>query len=68
MSNHRDYTILIVEDEPDILSLLQEHFAEEGYMTLTATTGTEAIIRAKTKHPDIILLDVMMPGMSGFDV
>ena len=68
MSNHRDYTILIVEDEPDILSLLQEHFAEEGYKTLTATAGADAIVQAKTRHPDIILLDVMMPGMSGFDV
>ena len=68
MGNHRDYTILIVEDEPDILSLLQEHFAEEGYKTLAATSGTEAIMQAKSKHPDVILLDVMMPGMSGFDV
>ena len=68
MSKHPDYTILIVEDEPDILSLIQEHFTEEGYQTLTAAAGTEAITQAKTKHPDIILLDVMMPGMSGFDV
>jgi DNA-binding response OmpR family regulator len=68
VNNHSDYTILIVEDEPDILSLLQEHFAEEGYKTLAATSGTEAIMQAKTKHPDVILLDVMMPGMSGFDV
>ena len=68
VSNHADHTILIVEDEPDILSLLQEHFAEEGYKTLTATAGTEAIMQAKAKHPDVILLDVMMPGMSGFDV
>ena len=68
VNNHSDYTILVVEDEPDILSLLQEHFAEEGYKTLAATSGTEAIMQAKTKHPDVILLDVMMPGMSGFDV
>jgi DNA-binding response OmpR family regulator len=68
VNNHSDYTILIVEDEPDILSLLQEHFAEEGYKTLAATSGTDAIMQAKTKHPDVILLDVMMPGMSGFDV
>ena len=68
VNNPPDYTILIVEDEPDILSLLQEHFAEEGYKTLAATSGTEAIMQAKTKHPDVILLDVMMPGMSGFDV
>ena len=68
MNNHPDYTILIVEDEPDILGLLEEHFAEEGFKTLTATAGADAIVQAKTKHPDLILLDVMMPGMSGFDV
>ncbi len=48
--------------------LLQEHLTEEGYATLTATTGTEAIVQAKARRPDLILLDVMMPGMSGFDV
>ena len=62
------HTILIVEDEPDILTLLQEYLTEEGYATLTAKTGMEAIVQAKASHPDLILLDVMMPGMSGFDV
>lgn len=59
---------MIVEDEPDILGLLTEHFTEEGYVTLSAATGTDAIMQAKNKRPDLILLDVMMPGMNGFDV
>lgn len=68
MSDVAPHKILIVEDEPDILSLLSDHLAEEGYTTLTATTGTDAIVQAKKEQPDLILLDVMMPGMSGFDV
>ena len=68
MNNHPEQTIMIVEDEPDILGLLTEHFTEEGYGTLTASTGTDAIMQAKKKRPDLILLDVMMPGMNGFDV
>ena len=61
-------TILIVEDEPDILGLLADHLSEEGYATLTAPTGTDAIVRAKEGRPDLILLDVMMPGRDGFAV
>ena len=61
-------TLLIVDDEPDILLLLDQHLQDDGYHTLTATTGTEAISLARSRHPDLILLDVMMPGMSGFDV
>lgn len=68
MDSSVGHTILVVEDEPDILSLLNEHFTAEGYMVLTSSTGTDAIVQAKLKHPDIILLDVMMPGMNGFDV
>jgi len=61
-------TILIVEDEPQIQTLLSEHLTDEGYAVLTASTGTEALVQAKAVTPDLILLDVMMPGMSGFDV
>jgi DNA-binding response OmpR family regulator len=60
--------VLIVDDEPDILLLLEQHLQEDGYRTLRAITGTEAIALARARHPDLILLDVMMPGMSGFDV
>ncbi|GAC1437261.1 MAG: hypothetical protein NVSMB65_11500 [Chloroflexota bacterium] len=61
-------TILVVDDEPDILLLLDQHLQDDGYATLTAATGTEAIALARGQRPDLILLDVMMPGMSGFDV
>lgn len=68
MTTRRGYKILIVEDEPDILSLLEEHLGDDGYTVLTAATGTEAVVLAKADRPDLILLDVMMPGMNGFDV
>ncbi len=68
MTSSSSHKILIVEDEPDILGLLADHLGEEGYTTVTAGTGTEAIVQAKREQPDLILLDVMMPGMSGFDV
>ena len=61
-------TILVVEDEPDILDLLIEHFEAEGYVVQAAKTGMEAIVKAKARPPDLVLLDIMMPGMNGFDV
>jgi DNA-binding response OmpR family regulator len=62
------FSILVVDDEPDLLLLLEEHLTQEGYQVITATTGMQAITKAREEHPDIILLDVMMPGVSGFDV
>lgn len=62
------YRILVVDDEPDLLVLLEEHLTQEGYAVITATTGMQAISIARAEQPDLILLDVMMPGVSGFDV
>lgn len=66
--NEKSFHILVVDDEPDLLLLLEEHLRQEGYAVTTATTGMQAITRAREDQPDIILLDVMMPGVSGFDV
>jgi DNA-binding response OmpR family regulator len=68
MQHARQYTVLIVDDEPDVLALLEEHLAAEGFLALTAKTGMEAISKARTERPDVLLLDVMMPGVNGFDV
>jgi DNA-binding response OmpR family regulator len=62
------FRILVVDDEPDLVVLLEEHLTQEGYRVSTATTGMQAITRARQEVPDLILLDVMMPGVSGFDV
>ena len=68
MSSAAAYTILVVEDEQDIRTMLAEHLEDEGYTTLTASNGQEALAVAQRARPDLILLDVMMPGMNGFDV
>lgn len=60
--------ILAVEDDTFLLSLLSGKLAESGYSVVTATTGTDGLAKAKLEHPDIILLDVMLPDISGFEV
>jgi DNA-binding response OmpR family regulator len=62
------HRILVVDDEPDLLMLLEEHLSQEGFQVLTASAGMQAISKARAERPDLILLDVMMPGVSGFDV
>ncbi|MEL7220014.1 MAG: response regulator [Bacteroidota bacterium] len=61
-------TILLVDDEPNILRALKFLFSQKGFHVLTASNGTEGIIKARTHKPNIIILDVMMPGMDGFEV
>lgn len=62
------YTILIVDDESDILDLLQYNIEREGYKVLLASDGEEAVKVAKKHRPDLILLDIMMPKMDGIEV
>ena len=59
--------ILIVDDEKDILELLDYHLLKEGYKTMKASNGKEAILIAKDFLPDLVLLDLMMPEMDGFE-
>lgn len=61
-------TALIVDDEPNIRWLLSQELVEAGYAVLEAANGTEAVAMARRHQPTIILLDVMMPDISGFDV
>ena len=60
--------ILIVEDEQDILQLITFHLQAEGFATLTALNGIKGLELAKEQIPDIILLDLMLPGMDGLEV
>lgn len=60
--------ILIADDEPDILEIIQFNLQAEGYEVFTAKNGNEAIDEAKKHHPDLIILDIMMPGKNGIDV
>ncbi len=60
--------LLVVEDEPNILELLSASLRYAGFDVLTATGGTEAVQAAQRHRPDLIVLDVMLPDMDGFDV
>ncbi len=61
-------TVLIVEDESDILNLIDWHLRAEGYNTLKASDGGKAIETAEKKRPDLILLDLILPGIDGLEV
>lgn len=63
-----DGTILIVEDEQNINDILKFTFTKEGYKTLSAFDGVTGLDMALSEKPDLILLDVMLPGMDGFEV
>ena len=60
--------LLIVDDNEQITSILNEYMKKEGYDTITALDGEEALLKFKEDEPDIILLDVMMPKKDGFSV
>jgi DNA-binding response OmpR family regulator len=60
--------ILIVEDEPDMVLGLKDNFEFEGYEVATAADGQQGLERARTLKPDLIVLDVMLPKMSGLEV
>lgn len=65
--NRGDYKILVVDDVVSNVLLLKILLTNEGFQIITANNGEECIETAKTEKPDLILLDVMMPGISGFD-
>jgi DNA-binding response OmpR family regulator len=68
MSAVADTTVLLVDDEPDIRRILQFTLAAEGYEVSTAGDGDEAVAMAEELCPDVMILDVMMPGRDGFAV
>lgn len=60
--------ILIVDDEPNIVVSLEFLLGQEGYRVAVARDGEEALRRAEQLRPDLVLLDVMLPGLDGFEV
>jgi signal transduction histidine kinase/DNA-binding response OmpR family regulator len=60
--------VLVVDDDPNLRELVRQQLTERGYDVRQASDGAEAIRMARQQKPDLILLDVMMPGISGFDV
>lgn len=66
--DNRSWKILIADDEPDILELLQYTLLKEGYQVITAQDGNEAVQKAQQTLPDLVILDIMMPGKNGVEV
>jgi two-component system phosphate regulon response regulator PhoB len=60
--------VLVVDDEPDIVALVAYHLAKAGYRVSTAATGPDTIRAAREERPALVVLDLMLPGMSGFEV
>jgi two-component system phosphate regulon response regulator PhoB len=60
--------VLVVDDEPDIVALVAYHLAKTGYRVSTAASGSDALTLARQERPALIVLDLMLPGMSGYDV
>ncbi len=61
-------SILIVDDEEDVLELVRYNLAKNGYQAETAGTGEEALIKARAQLPDLMILDLMLPGIDGLEV
>jgi CheY-like chemotaxis protein len=68
MANLQGRSILVVDDDPEIVTLLATRLARRGYKVATAADGAAALDIAKRDRPDLVLLDVMMPGKSGWEV
>lgn len=62
------HRILVVDDEPDITALVAYHLAKAGYRVSTAASGADALNAAAEERPDLVVLDLMLPGVSGLDV
>jgi two-component system phosphate regulon response regulator PhoB len=60
--------VLVVDDEPDIVALVAYHLAKAGYRVATASSGTDALESVRRERPALLVLDLMLPGMSGYDV
>ncbi|MHC5084681.1 MAG: response regulator, partial [Planctomycetota bacterium] len=60
--------ILIVDDEEDVLELVRYNLAKNGYTVITATTGEKALAKVRTQTPDLMILDLMLPGVDGLNV
>lgn len=68
MDSQRPKKILVVEDEPDIAELVRHYLEKDGFHPSIAKTGVEALTLARSTHPDLVILDLMLPQMDGFEV
>ncbi len=68
MQNEQKATILVVEDEPTLIDTLEYNLTRQGYGVSTAADGFKALELARSLRPDLIVLDVMLPGLDGFEI
>jgi DNA-binding response OmpR family regulator len=61
-------TILVVDDDPEIVTMLSLRLGKRGYAVITAVDGNEALEKARRERPNLVILDVMMPGKTGWEV
>jgi len=62
------HTLLVIDDEPEIVRLLDYHLTKVGYVVITAKDGEQGLDAVRRHRPDLVLLDVMLPGMDGWDL
>ncbi len=60
--------VLVVEDEPDVAEMIRYNLGKEGYEVLLAANGTDALRQVKDARPDVILLDIMVPQLNGWEI
>ena len=68
LEQKKNLLIFIADDEPEVLELMEKKILSEGYRVSKAGDGTEALAKIRETDPDIIILDINMPGMNGFEV
>ena len=59
------YKILVVDDDPSIVNIIETALGEAGYAVITASNGEQAVQRSGKEHPQLIIMDIMMPGLNG---
>ena len=64
----KQHKILLVDDNPDILEITKEELLACNYEVITASNGVEGLRKAEREHPDLIILDIMLPGLDGYEV
>jgi DNA-binding response OmpR family regulator len=64
----RKRRVLVVDDRSSIVDVLRIHFTMRGFDVITAYSGTEALLKATSEHPDVVVLDLILPGLTGTEV
>ena len=67
-SAHKGKTILLVEDEPSVIELMNIFLSRNGYKILNVLEGTEVVDKVRSAKPDLVILDIMIPKLNGFEV